>query len=105
IVFGSLWDAQLQLNVKAGTLPADALNQRVLAEELSAMDMQHREEQASAQVTLSGPAAQLPTADKRGEDNVDLTVDSIQRDGTRDRVDIRLDALPEERRDIVVSAL
>jgi len=56
IVFGSLWDAQLKLNVKAGTLPADALNQGVLAEELSAIDAQNREEQASAQGSHRPPS-------------------------------------------------
>ena len=37
-VFGTLWDAQLKLLVKGGMLPADALSQGALAEELSAID-------------------------------------------------------------------
>ena len=37
------------------------------------------------------------------DSKVDLTVDSIQLNGTRNKVDIRLDALPDEKREIVQS--
>ena len=39
-VFGTRWDAQIKLMVKAGTLPLDALTQHgLLAEELSSIDL------------------------------------------------------------------
>ena len=102
ITFGSLWDAPLKLLVKGGTLPADALNQGTLAEELSAIDVQHREEQSATQLAAVG----LPQpADDHHATIADLTVDSVKTDGTRNRVEIRLGALSDERREVVLSSL
>ena len=39
------------------------------------------------------------------KERVALTTDSIRADGSRDRVEIRLSALPDERREVVSSAL
>ena len=103
-MLGPLWDAQLELRVKAGMLPAGALSQGVLAEDLSAFDAQHREEQAAVSKAASGCATK-PHADPTEDSKVDLTVDSIQANGTRSKVSVRLSALPEERRGIVQSAL
>ena len=100
-VFGSLWGAQLKLLVKAGAMPADALNQGALAEELSAMDVQHKEEQVVAQSALvPGPPLAV---DDWGDDRVDLTLDSV--DGSQARVDIRFNAMPCDQRDVVISSL
>ena len=69
----------------------DALSHGLLAEELSSIDVQHREEQTAAEQAISGPATQSH-GDPVDDSKVDLTVDFIQLNGTR--VDIRLDALP-----------
>ena len=104
IVFGTLWDGQLKVLVKAGTAPADALHQGTLAEELSAIDVQHREEQEAA-AKATGAIRDDAAVTDDGDSKVDLIVDSVLPDGTRGQVDIRLNNLPEERRDIVDSAL
>ena len=85
-------------------LPADALSQGALAEELSAFDAQHREEQAAASTAASGHATQSHT-DPIDDSNVGLTVDATQANGTRSKVGIRLSALSDEKRDIAQSAL
>ena len=105
IVFGTLWDGQLKVLVKGGTAPADALHQGALAEELSAIDVQHREEQEEAAKATGATPNDAAAAAEDGEVNVDLTVDSVLPDGTRGRVDIRLNNMSEDRRDIVESAL
>ena len=93
---GTLWDAQLKLLVKNGMLPTEALSQGALAEELSAFDTQRRDEQAAAS-TAAGHATQTRT-DPIDDSKVDLTVDAIQVNGTRSKVDIRLSALSDEKR-------
>ena len=103
VVFGTLWDGQLKVLVKNGTSTADAIHQGLLAEELSAIDVQHREEQEAAGKT-AGPQQETPATDD-GDKPVDLVVDSVMPDGTRGRTDIRLSAMTDDRREIVESAL
>ena len=80
-------------------MPAAALNQGALAQELSAICAQHGEEQTAAQLALTGHA-QPPAADAN-KDPVDLTVGSIQTDGSGDWVGIN--SLPGDRRRAVIS--
>ncbi len=105
VVFGTLWDGQLKVLVKAGTMPADAVHQGLLAEELSAIDVQHREEQEAAAKTIGGANQQELPATEDGDHKVDLVVDSVLPDGTRGRMDIRLKSMSDDRRDVVESAL
>ena len=64
-----------KLLAKAGAMPADALNQGPLAEELSAMDMQRKEEQGLAQSALVPGLP--PAVDDRSDDGADLILDSV----------------------------
>ena len=80
-------------------MPADALNQGALAEELSAMDVQRKEEQTAAQSALvPGPP---PAVDDRGDDRFDLTLNSVN--GSQARVAIRLKAMPRDQHNVVIS--
>ena len=57
--------------------------------------------QTAAQSALvPGPP---PAVDDRGEDRFDLTLDSL--DGSQAQVDIRLNAMPRDQRDVVISSL
>ena len=82
-------------------MPADTFNQGALAEELSAMDAQHSEEQVVAHAALV-PVRPL-AVDDRGDDRVDLALDSVN--GSQTRVDIPLNAMPCDQRDVVFSSL
>ena len=65
------------------------------------MDVQLYEEQVVVQSALvPGPPIAF---DDRGEDRGDLTLDSVN--GSHARVDIRLNAMPCDQRDIVISLL
>ena len=68
-----------------------------LEEELSAFGARRRDEQAAASMAASGHATQSHTDPIDGS-KVDLTVDAIQVNGTRSKVDIRLSALSDEKR-------
>ena len=65
------------------------------------MDVQHKEEQVVAQSALA-PGPPLAVND-RGDDGVDLTLDSI--DVSKARVDIRFNAMPCDQRNVVISSL
>ena len=63
--------------------------------------MQQKEEQTAAQSALvPGPPLAV---DDRGENRVDLTLDSV--DGSQARVDIRFNAMPRDQHDVVISSL
>ena len=68
------------------------------------MKVQRCEEQFAAEQAASGHATKSH-ADVVDDNKVDLTVDSIQINGTRNKVEIRLNALTDETREIVQSAL
>ena len=87
--------------MKAGTLPADAPNQGAIAEELSAIDVQHREQQSAAHLA----ARRVQPAEECVDDMTGLTVDAVQPDSSRGRVKIRLSALSDDKREFVLSAL
>ena len=107
ILFGTRWDAAVKVLAKAGTLPADAFNQGVLAEELSNISTQHREEQTVAERAQTARESGHATKSHADlvDDKVDLTVHSIQLNGAPSTVGIRLDALSDDAREIVQSAL
>ena len=64
----------------------------------------HRERHAAAPKAASGHTTR-PHPDPIDDSKVDLTVDAIQANGARSKVDIRLSALSDEKRGIVQSAL
>ena len=104
LVFGTQWDTPVKVSVKAGSLPADALHhQGPLAEELSALAAQHKAEQAEALAEATTGAEPRQAAAEHQD--ADLTVDSVQANGTCDRVEIRLNTLPDDRREIIKATL
>ena len=49
VVFGQLWDFQLKVGVKSGSLLARTIKPRVWAEPIIAIDRRHSDEQSAAQ--------------------------------------------------------
>ena len=107
ILFGTRWGAAVKVLTKVGTMPADAFSQGVLAEELSQIASQHRAEQTAAEQAQTARESGHATKSHADlvDDKVDLTVHSIQLNGAPSMVAIRLDALPDDAREIVQSAL
>ena len=74
-----------------------------MAEELSAIAALHKAEQAEAHAALTAGSEPRQAAAEQAD--IDLTVDTVQANGTSSRVEIRLGALPDERREILQATL
>ena len=100
-VFGKTWDSVIKMHVKNGVLPADALNQGTLLEELSNINVQRSLEQAE----LAGPTEQAQHHEDTDTTANDLTLTTIDSTGAVVKLDINFVDLTDERRETLQAML